>query len=369
MGERTVGERPSYVLPEPRPVRGCQPVEAFPARQLPHPARGAHREVRAGVLRRDQVGGSPERIDLDHVPSRQRPRRVTHLPVGTSGADRQLRRGVRPGGHRSQPPDHVRDAPGADGSSRWRRSRQDNALAHVTLPSSAVVSVDTPPATGPVDLDGSSRPTAHGWRLVVHAASRGHTRERVGRRAQIAGYGMTPPSTTDPRAQPARTSRSCLLVVSARSRTVGADPVAAAARTPAPSCACRLVDELVVLGRLEQPRRRHTQTAAPGLRHAERTCIVWAARRGRLAAAASPFRRVLGACRWLLAAQVAARQARPVTGTSSTLPGGHRRRLLARLDRERQRVRRRGHRTGGEVGVGAGHVDRPVEVQAHGAVR
>ena len=113
-GERPLGERPPHVLPEPRPVRRRQPVEALPAGQLPHPARGAHREVRARVLRRHQVGRAPERVDLDHVPCRQRPRRVTHSPVGTSGADRQLRRRLRPGGHRPQPPDHVRDRPGAD---------------------------------------------------------------------------------------------------------------------------------------------------------------------------------------------------------------------------------------------------------------
>ena len=54
-----------------------------------------------------------------------------------------------------------------------------------------------------------------------------------------------------------------------------------------------------------------------------------------------------------------------LTGAS---PRSHRRCLLASLDGERQRVRRREHRAGGELGVGAGRVDRPVEVDLDAAV-
>ena len=92
-GERPVRQRAPHVLPEPGPVLRRQPVEADPARQLPHPARRPHGQVGAGVLRRHQVGRAPEGEHLHDLRSlrvlARRPRpwpSVRRAPIASSMA-------------------------------------------------------------------------------------------------------------------------------------------------------------------------------------------------------------------------------------------------------------------------------------------
>ena len=131
-GERALGERLPHVLPEPRPVRRRQPVVALPARQLPHPGRGAHGEVRARVLRRHQVGRTPEGVDLDDVPAASARAAsptspsVRRAPIASSAAA-SGQAGTAP----NRPTTSATD-PVPTGSSRCRRNRHDSAPAHVS---------------------------------------------------------------------------------------------------------------------------------------------------------------------------------------------------------------------------------------------